>query len=366
MASKHLSKEKTQVTDWLATTLLAWFDVHGRHDLPWQSPRDGYRVWVSEIMLQQTQVSTVIPYFTRFMQHFPDVITLADAALDDVLHHWTGLGYYARARNLHRAAQQIRDEHARQFPTEFDDLIALPGIGRSTAGAILAQAFEQRFAILDGNVKRVLSRLHAIAGWPGEKAVENQLWQIAETHTPYQRLADYTQAIMDLGATVCRRSKPGCPDCPLKSACVAFANDTVSLYPGKKPRKTNPVRSTCMLMLIDPEDDSVLLEQRPQSGIWGGLWSFPECAIDDDPVQWCRDHLQLQIQDLQTLPALRHTFSHFHLDITPVLARAVPVGIMDSPQHIWYNSSRSAARGFPAPVKQLLDKLPQHVNHKQS
>jgi len=366
MASNTSFKAKTLPPDWLAPTLLAWFDEHGRHDLPWQSPREGYRVWVSEIMLQQTQVATVIPYFTHFMQRFPNVHALADAPLDDVLHHWTGLGYYARARNLHRAAQHIRDEHAGQFPADFDALLALPGIGRSTAGAILAQAFEQRFAILDGNVKRVLTRLHAIAGWPGEKAVENQLWQIAETHTPSQRLADYTQAIMDLGATVCRRSKPQCDDCPLQSACMAFADNAVTTYPGKKPRKAIPVRSTCMLMLIDPEHDSVLLEQRPASGIWGGLWSFPECPIDSDPVQWSRDQLRLQIQDLHTLPMLRHTFSHFHLDITPVLARAVPVGIMDSPRHIWYNSSRSAARGFPAPVKQLLDNLPQHTTSKQS
>ena len=346
--------------DWLAPALLRWFDQHGRHDLPWQHPRDGYRVWISEIMLQQTQVTTVIPYFTRFLQAFPDVCALADAPLDDVLHHWTGLGYYARARNLHRAAQQIRDAHGGHFPKDFDQLLALPGIGRSTAGAILAQAFGLRYPILDGNVKRVLTRLHAIAGWPGEKSVETQLWQIAETHTPQQRLADYTQAIMDLGATVCRRSKPQCALCPLHAQCQAYATDTVGDYPGKKPRKTIPVRSTCMLLLIDA-DQSVLLEQRPPSGIWGGLWSFPECPSDSDPVQWSREHLQLQISDLHTLPSLRHTFSHFHLDITPVLARAVSAGIMDSPQHIWYNSSRSAARGFPAPVKQLLDTLPQHL-----
>jgi A/G-specific adenine glycosylase len=347
-------------TDWLASALLAWFDQHGRHDLPWQHPRDAYRVWISEIMLQQTQVSTVIPYFTRFMQAFPEVRSLADASIDDVLHHWTGLGYYARARNLHRAAQQIRDAHDAQFPGDFDQLLALPGIGRSTAGAILAQACEQRYPILDGNVKRVLARLYAIAGWPGEKAVENSLWQIAETHTPQQRLADYTQAIMDLGATVCRRSKPQCAACPLQASCQAYAQQNVAAYPGKKPRKALPVRSTCMLLLVDA-DHGVLLEQRPPAGIWGGLWSFPECPLDSDPVQWSREHLQLHIHQAQTLPSLRHTFSHFHLDITPVLARAVSAGIMDSPQHIWYNSSRSAARGFPAPVKQLLESLPQHL-----
>ena len=224
----------------------------------------------------------------------------------------------------------------------------------------LAQAFGLRYPILDGNVKRVLTRLHAIDGWPGEKSVENQLWQIAATHTPHQRLADYSQAIMDLGATVCRRSKPLCADCPLQTQCQAYAAQRVSVFPAKKPRKTLPVRSTCMLLLYDA-DQAVLLEQRPPAGIWGGLWSFPECPVDSDPVQWSREHLHVQISHTQTLPSLRHTFSHFHLDITPVLARAVPAGIMDSPQHIWYNSSRSAARGFPAPVKQLLDTLPQHL-----
>jgi len=366
MASNISSSLDNPTPDWLAPRLLDWFDHYGRHDLPWQDPRDAYRVWVSEIMLQQTQVSTVIPYFTRFMQRFPTARALADAPLNEVLHHWTGLGYYARARNLHRAAQIIRDEHAAQFPLDYDTLIALPGIGRSTAGAILAQAFAQRHAILDGNVKRVLTRLHAIAGWPGEKMVENQLWQLAELHTPTQRIADYTQAIMDLGATVCRRSKPRCGECPLQSHCAAHAEGRVAEFPGKKPRKATPVRSTTMLVLLDPNGDGVLLEQRPPTGIWGGLWSFPECPSDSDPVQWSREQLQLQIQDLQTLPSLRHTFSHFHLDITPVLARAVSAGIMDSPRHIWYNSSRSAARGFPAPVKRLLDGLPQYTQRKKS
>jgi len=359
MASKSTSQRNRRNS--LAADLLAWFDRHGRHDLPWQSPRDAYRVWVSEIMLQQTQVSTVIPYFERFMQAFPSVQALADAPLDDVLHHWTGLGYYARARNLHRAAQQIRDQHGGQFPDDFQTILALPGIGRSTAGAILAQACEQRIPILDGNVKRVLSRLHGIEGWPGDKAVENQLWELAEQHTPAARVADYTQAIMDLGATVCRRSKPSCDLCPFATRCVALAEDQVAALPTRKPRKRLPVRSTCMLLLVD-QDDAVLLQQRPPAGIWGGLWSFPECPTDSDPVQWSREHLQLAIHSLQPLPPLRHTFSHFHLDITPLLARAVSAGIMDSAQHIWYNSSRSAARGFPAPVKQLLDSLPQHID----
>lgn len=345
----------------LAPPLLTWFDQHGRHDLPWQHPRDAYRVWVSEIMLQQTQVSTVIPYFTRFMQAFPDIRTLAEAQLDDVLHHWTGLGYYARARNLHRAAQLIRDEHGGVFPRDFAALLALPGIGRSTAGAILAQAYEQRYPILDGNVKRVLTRVYAIHGWPGEKAIENQLWNIAEVQTPQHRVAEYTQAIMDLGATVCSRSKPRCAACPLQPQCLAYATNCVNELPGKKPKKALPVRSTCMLLLYDA-NLSVLLEQRPPAGIWGSLWSFPECPVDSDPVQWSREHLHLHISHLQTLPSLRHTFSHFHLDITPVLARADSAGIMDTMQHIWYNNAHSTARGFPAPVKVLLESLPHHIS----
>jgi A/G-specific adenine glycosylase len=295
------------------------------------------------------------------MQAFPDVRTLADARLDDVLHHWTGLGYYARARNLYRAAQMIRDEHNGVFPTDFESLLALPGIGRSTAGAILAQAFELRYPILDGNVKRVLTRVFAISGWHGEKAIENRLWEIADTQTPHQRIVDYTQAIMDLGATLCSRSKPKCNICPLQQMCQAYATDMVQSLPGKKPKKALPVRSTCMLLLYD-SNQSVLLEQRPPAGIWGSLWSFPECPVDSDPVQWSQEHLHVQISNVQTLPSLRHTFSHFHLDITPVLARADSAGIMDSANHIWYNSTHSETRGFPAPVKVLLDSLPHHIS----
>lgn len=339
-----------------ATRLLAWFDAHGRHDLPWQHPRSAYRVWVSEIMLQQTQVSTVIPYFERFMQAFPDIRSLADAPLDAVLHQWTGLGYYARARNLHRAAQIIRDNYHGEFPRDFELVLALPGIGRSTAGAILAQACEQRFAILDGNVKRVLTRMHALAGWPGEKKIEQQLWEFADSYTPYQRVADYTQAIMDLGATLCTRGTPHCAQCPLQEDCLAHQQDSVSAYPTPKTRKKLPVRQTCMLLLTDAQAH-ILLEQRPPAGIWGGLWSFPECSPQENIAHWCAQNLQLHIDQTQTLPALRHTFSHFHLDITPVLARAMPVGIMDSEKYIWYNTHQPDARGLPTPVKNLLEQL---------
>lgn len=346
-----------------AARLLAWFDQHGRHDLPWQHPRTAYRVWISEIMLQQTQVSTVIPYFERFMQAFPDINTLANASSDAVLHQWTGLGYYARARNLHRAAQIIRDEYQGQFPHDYEQVLALPGIGRSTAGAILAQAYAQRFPILDGNVKRVLTRLHAITGWPGEKQVEQRLWDIATTCTPNARIADYTQAIMDLGATICTRGKPDCPHCPFQHDCAAYRQGTINAYPAAKPRKILPVRHTCMLLLTDTQQQ-VLLEQRPPAGIWGGLWSFPECPPEENAVDWCRTHLHMHIDDPQLLTPLRHTFSHFHLEITPLLARAMPVGIMDSEKYIWYNTHQPDARGLPAPVKNLLEQLREQPTKK--
>jgi len=335
---------------------LRWFDQHGRHDLPWQHPRSAYRVWLSEIMLQQTQVKTVIPYFERFINNFPTIKDLASARLDEVLHLWTGLGYYARARNLHKAAIQICEQHACVFPQNFDEAMALPGIGRSTAGAILAQAFELPYAILDGNVKRVLTRYHAIEGWSGQKQIENQLWDIAERYTPQQRVSDYTQAIMDLGATLCTRSKPACDQCPLQNDCIAYRQGNQSAYPTSKPKKTIPVRTTRMLLLVN-DQQSVLLEQRPPAGIWGSLWTFPECPINEEPRIWCERNLQLEITHLKELPVIRHTFSHFHLDIAPVLAHAKTMGIMESDKHIWYNTASPDARGFPAPVKQLLDSI---------
>jgi len=337
--------------------LLAWFDRHGRHDLPWQHPRTPYRVWVSEIMLQQTQVSTVIPYFECFMARFPDITTLANANQDEVLHLWTGLGYYARARNLHQAAQRIRDEHQGQFPRDFDAVLALPGIGRSTAGAILAQALDQRYAILDGNVKRVLTRHHAISGWPGSKAVEKRLWELAEAATPSQRVADYTQAIMDLGATVCSRS-PDCAVCPLIESCQAYVESDPRVYPTPKPRKTLPVRQTTMLMLQNPEG-LLLLEQRPAAGIWGGLWSLPECPPDMDPAVYCQSSLGLVMQKAETGTRLRHTFSHFHLEITTLRARVVPIdqAVMEGRPQVWYNCRQPDVRGLPAPVKTLLEDL---------
>ena len=339
-----------------ARLLLDWFDRHGRHDLPWQHPRTPYRVWIAEIMLQQTQVATVIPYFRRFMARFPDVASLAAADSDEVLQHWSGLGYYARARNLHAAARRIVAQHGGVFPEQFEALLALPGIGRSTAGAILAQACGQRHAILDGNVKRLLARLHAIDGWPGQKAVADRLWALSEECLPRQRLADYTQAIMDFGATCCRRSRPRCDDCPFAGRCAARAQGDPAAYPGRRPRKTLPVKRVRMLLLRNRQQQ-ILLLKRPPSGIWGGLWSLPECGHDEDIAGFCRERLGIEIENPQTGEILRHTFSHFHLDITPVhaRARAADGGVMESGQRVWYNSRQPDARGLPAPVKRLLN-----------
>ncbi|KGE02630.1 A/G-specific adenine glycosylase [Pseudohaliea rubra] len=346
------------VTDNFADKLLAWFDDHGRKHLPWQQAINAYRVWVSEIMLQQTQVSTVIPYFERFMAAFPDVQALAAADTDDVLHHWTGLGYYARARNLHRAAQVIVAEQDGRFPQTVEALEALPGIGRSTAGAIVSIACGGRAPILDGNVKRVLARYHAVPGWPGQSTVLNALWEYAETHTPTARVADYTQAIMDLGATVCTRRRPACSLCPLAEGCRARAEGTAENYPGRKPRKTLPERQTAFVLARHP-DGTWLLEQRPPSGIWGGLWCFPEVAAPADAAGWCRDALLAEPGTSQPLAAFRHTFSHYHLDITPVLVTLETAGeaVAEGSQRLWYNAVSPPRVGLAAPVARLLEAL---------
>lgn len=340
-----------------STKLLEWYSLHGRHDLPWQQNRSLYRVWVSEIMLQQTQVVTVIPYFERFMERFPTIRSLADASQDEVLHLWTGLGYYARARNLHKASQIIRDDFQDNFPEDFEAVLALPGIGRSTAGAILAQALNQRYVILDGNVKRVLTRLYGIEGWPGTKAIENHLWEIADSLTPEQNLTDYTQAIMDLGATVCGR-KFRCSECPVINLCEANKQDTVSLYPTPKKCKALPVKATHMLVLQNAAGE-VLLQQRPPSGIWGGLWSLPE--VDEDNSQnleyWCEQQLGISINETESQPVFRHTFSHFHLDITPIACRLkAPVNhVMEADNRVWYNTQQPESLGLPAPVLKILN-----------
>ena len=339
--------------------VLTWFARHGRKDLPWQQPATPYRVWLSEIMLQQTRVDTVIPYFQRFYARFPEVPALAAAPLDEVLHLWTGLGYYARARNLHRAAQLMCTRHESRVPDNVDALQALPGIGRSTAGAILALAYGQRQPILDGNVKRVLCRYHALPGWPGEKAVEARLWQLAAAYTPAHEAAAYTQAMMDLGATVCNRARPCCGGCPLRSGCAAYRDGEVARYPAPRPRKVLPVEHTAMLMLQNTGGE-VLLYRRPSKGIWGGLWSFPECPGPEQVAAWCREHLHLAVQAWDTWPTFRHTFTHFHLEITPV---HVPLPAFSGLEKftdggtLWYKHSGATDYGLPAPVARLLQQL---------
>ena len=339
-----------------AQRLLGWFDTEGRKDLPWQHPKDAYRIWVSEIMLQQTQVQTVIPYFERFMERFPDASTLAAAAQDDVLQHWSGLGYYARARNLHRAAQILKGEHDGVFPESIEAAMALPGIGRSTAGAILSLAFDQRHAILDGNVKRVLARHEAVEGWPGKTSVAKKLWEIAERNTPTERTAAYTQAIMDLGATLCTRSKPACDRCPVNSDCLALNTVSVTLFPGRKPKKEKPLRATTMV--IARHDGCVYLERRPESGIWGGLWSLPE--VQGDAVEdWCRDNLASSAADTEAWGLLRHSFSHYDLDIQPIVVRVdTPLcKVADSDDATWHRIGDDPPGGMAAPVHKLIERL---------
>ncbi len=338
--------------------LLNWFDYSGRKDLPWQQDKTPYRVWVSEIMLQQTQVNTVITYFNRFIKHFPTLEKLAAANEDAVLHLWTGLGYYNRARNLQKTAKIIVQHYHGQFPNQLSELEKLPGIGRSTAGAILSIAFNQPATILDGNVKRVLTRLHGITEWPGIKETTEQLWSIAEQYTPMQRTADYTQAIMDLGATLCIRGKPRCLECPYQLDCSAHAQGIEKTLPLSKPRKTLPIRQVTLLIL-HKRSHLVLLEKRAPAGIWASLWSLPEVNGIPSAAEIrkiCKQRFQLQVEQSVLGQSFRHTFSHFHLDIVPALVtvKTTNTKIMEHTQQIWYNLQHPQAVGLPAPVKSLL------------
>jgi A/G-specific adenine glycosylase len=338
--------------------VLAWFERHGRKDLPWQIDPTPYRVWLSEIMLQQTQVRTVIPYFKRFIARFPDIATLAQAPLDEVLHLWTGLGYYARAHNLHKAARIVCDEFGGELPADIETLQELPGIGRSTAGAILALSRGRRHPILDGNVKRVLARFHAVDGWPGSPAVSEILWWHAEAHLPHTRVAHYTQAMMDLGATVCTRSHPHCSRCPLQSECGAYRLARVDRFPAPRPRKALPVRST-RVIIMQRGTGEVLLERRPPAGIWGGLWTFPEIPPAGDPSDWCVRALGVTPTGIAEFASFRHTFTHFHLDISPVCCAVdAPAGcVLETNDRLWYNVRNPAPVGLAAPVNKLLAQL---------
>ena len=336
-----------------AESLLCWYQQNGRHDLPWQKDKSIYRTWVSEIMLQQTQVATVLPYFERFILRFPEINSLAQASQDDVLLHWAGLGYYSRARNLHKSAKILIETHQGQFPTRYDEVLALPGIGPSTAGAILAQARGQRHAILDGNVKRVVARYQAVDGWTGQQKVEKQLWHWAETYTPEEGVADYTQAIMDLGATVCTRSSAKCDICPLNENCQAFLHGRVDELPTRKPKKSLPVRKKRFLIIRNTQGE-YLMEKRPPTGIWGGLWSLPELAMEQSVDKTIKHNWQLTVNDYSDLPILRHTFSHFHLDITPCEVRVEPAiqTVADGNQYQWRTDLTQLA--LAAPVSAIL------------
>ena len=340
--------------DTFAARLLNWYDKHGRHDLPWQRDATPYHVWLSEIMLQQTQVTTVLPYYERFTTAFPALGDLASAPLDSILRLWSGLGYYARARNLHRAARVLVEEHTGRFPANLEALEALPGVGRSTAGAILSTALGGRAPILDGNVKRVLARYHAVEGWPGVSAVGRRLWTLAETHTPYERVADYTQAIMDLGATLCTRRRPACGRCPQAESCAALSLERQQDFPARKPKTAKPTRSTVFAIVCSP-DGSLFMQRRPDSGIWGGLWCFPEVDDEDAARALCRKELAQEVTDVQALAPLRHSFSHYHLEISPLLLKLgrAPALVRESDTLQAWPAQNLPPLGLAAPVKKI-------------
>jgi A/G-specific adenine glycosylase len=354
----------TELLASFAPRLIAWQREHGRHDLPWQNTRDAYRIWLSEIMLQQTQVGTVIPYYARFLDRFPTVEALAAAPLDDVMALWAGLGYYTRARNLHRCAQVVAQEHGGRFPETVEGLAELPGIGRSTAAAIASFAFGARATILDGNVKRVLARVFGVEGFPGEKRVENAMWTLAESIVPGAHASDadvsaYTQGLMDLGATLCGRGKPDCARCPFAADCVANTTGRQRELPAARPKKTVPTRRTWMLVLLD--GDTVMLEKRPPTGIWGGLWSLPEAA--DEAALADRVQSFGAVSRASALAPFSHTFTHFKLDIEPRVVElerdAKPASTLElnDGQTAWVALREIDAFGLPAPVRKLLDSL---------
>ncbi len=343
-----------------ADKLIGWQRLHGRHDLPWQGSREPYRVWLSEIMLQQTQVATVIPYYQRFVARFPDLASLAAASQDEVLVHWSGLGYYSRARNLHAAAQQVMNDFNGAFPTQIADIVSLPGIGRSTAAAIAAFCFGTRAAILDGNVKRVLTRQFGIAGYTGDKLIETKLWALAESLLPSGNVDHYTQSLMDMGATLCTRGRPRCAACPVASSCVALATQQVATLPTPKPKKAIPHKTTRFVILHHA--GRIWLQQRPPTGIWGGLWSFPELDMSTDVLTTCRDEWQLQTTAVHELPAFKHVFTHFSLMITPhwVDVVSLPLTIQESTGR-WLSAADALQAAIPAPVRSVLAQI-SHLN----
>lgn len=338
----------------ISPDLLQWFSLHGRHNLPWKQQLTPYRVWVSEVMLQQTQVVTVIPYFNRFIQAFPTVHDLANTNIDTVISHWAGLGYYARGHNLHRAAKILCQTYAGNLPPNVEKLLTLPGIGKSTAHAIMAIAFKQQYAILESNVKRVLSRFYAISGDPSQTIVLKKLWQLAQDNTPKKNVDLYTQAIMDLGATVCIKSKPKCSICPLSYACIARKKEAQDKYPTPKIKKLKPLRKK-MFMIVQKKSGEVFLQKRPPYGIWGGLWSFPECPHNTNIKHWLSTEIGSNAITIERMPIIKHSLTHFTMQIEPVrLTVKNYFQIADIQDQKWYLLDNVLKLGLPAPVKNLL------------
>jgi A/G-specific adenine glycosylase len=349
-----------RVPEQFAQRLLDWFAVYGRHNLPWQIDPTPYRVWVSEVMLQQTQVATVIPYYERFMMRFPEVQSLAAAPLDEVLHLWTGLGYYARARNLQACAQVLTARFGGEFPQRIEDVMTLPGIGRSTAGAILALSRGQRHPILDGNAKRVLARVFAIAGDPSSTIVLETLWAQAAACTPTDSAAAYTQAIMDLGATVCTRTRPACTLCPMNAGCVAALEGRQAELPGKKQKRFRPSREATLLIAQTSASGStaILVERRPASGLWGGLWSPPQFENAGEALAWCERELRAATMHPQPLPPIDHAFTHFDLRLNPLVVQCAPgTSVGDADDQLWYQLETPPRIGLPQPIHQLFERL---------
>ena len=339
-----------------AEAIIAWQKQHGRHDLPWQNITNPYAIWVSEIMLQQTQVAAVIGYYAKFIERFPTIASLANATQEEVLQYWSGLGYYSRARNLHTAAQKITDDFGGKFPQDFDDILSLPGIGRSTAAAISTFALDIPLPILDGNVKRVFARHFNIAGWSSAPKVTLQLWQIAERENPTHEAIAYTQGLMDLGATLCTRTKPKCSACPINASCVALANDLTNKLPTPKPRKVLPEKSTIMMIII--HQNEVLLEKRPQTGIWGGLWSLPEIEMHEIASEVAQSRLGLEVEVTEPFAIVNHAFTHFKLAITPQPLQLVKQTLhARSPNMIWLPINEAISAAIPTPVRKILQSL---------
>ncbi len=342
--------------------LIHWFRNHGRHDLPWQQNPTPYRVWVSEIMLQQTQVSIVLEYYQRFIKKFSNITLLSKAPIDEILKLWSGLGYYARARNLHQCAKIITNNYQGHFPNTPEELVKLPGIGRSTAGAIISFSMNRRGVILDGNVKRVLTRYYAMAGDVNQKTINQKLWQIAEELTPNKEFAAYNQAIMDLGATLCTRRNPSCSLCPVQSRCQAYHLHHPHDFPQRKKSIKTRVKKAIHMLIIQNPAGAFLLEKRPSAGIWGGLWSFPECALDEDLNTWCNNrHWVILDPQPQSLPILSHAFSHFDLNIHPLLIHVKEthqhVNVMEPRAQIWYDLADALPGGIATPVSKLMKNL---------